>query len=101
MLEIQPQEGVYEAVLEVPGSKSISNRALILAALSKGETELSNLQFSDDSRRMLVCLKHLGFEVDWNEEAKSARVRGQGGQVPGDSAAALGKVELYVGNAGT
>ncbi len=95
MKEIRPLAGPLHAEIPVPGSKSISNRALVLAALSQGSTTLSNLQFSDDSRRMLDCLKNLGYAVSWDEEAKSAVVEGRGGEVPADEA------ELHVGNAGT
>jgi 3-phosphoshikimate 1-carboxyvinyltransferase len=93
--EIQPQQGAFGALVEVPGSKSISNRALILAALSHGQTNLENLQFSDDSRLMLQCLRELGFQVDASEASKSASVVGQSGRIPNSRA------QLFVGNAGT
>jgi 3-phosphoshikimate 1-carboxyvinyltransferase len=92
---ITPQAGQFGALVEVPGSKSITNRALMLAALAEGQCNLENLQFSDDSRRMLQCLKELGFQVDADEKTKSASIVGQKGRVPAKAA------KLFVGNAGT
>ena len=54
----------------VPGSKSITNRALLLAALADGESILRGALFSDDSRHFLQSLKDLGFIVDDNEQTK-------------------------------
>lgn len=101
MKRIEAQEGPLEALVQVPGSKSISNRVLILAALASGRTEIENLQFSDDSRHMLDCLKRLGFGVVADEKGRRASVEGGAGVLRSDSAAAKGGEELYVGNAGT
>jgi len=79
----------------VPGSKSITNRALLLATLAEGESRLSGVLFSDDSRYFLECVKDLGFELDVDEEQKTAAVRGYGGKIPNREAS------LYVGSAGT
>ena len=57
-------------VVEVPGSKSMTNRALLMAALADGKTTLKGVLFSDDSRHFLGSLKSLGFEVDINEKDK-------------------------------
>jgi 3-phosphoshikimate 1-carboxyvinyltransferase len=100
MKALTPQPGYFDASVEVPGSKSISNRALILAALSGGKTRLLNLQFSDDSRRMLMCLRSLGIDVDWDKDKKEATVVGTGGLIPKESGAVRGE-NLFVGNAGT
>lgn len=81
--------------VEVPGSKSITNRALLLAALSDGECELSGVLFSDDSRAFLSCLISLGFEVKIEEEIKRVMVRGMGGSIPNRQA------EIDVRSAGT
>ena len=51
----------FELTIDAPGSKSITNRALMLAALANGETLLKGALFSDDSRHFLQCLKDLGF----------------------------------------
>ncbi len=57
--------------VNVPGSKSITNRALLLAALAKGESALSGVLFSDDSRHFLDCVQKLGIEIKVDE--KTAR----------------------------
>lgn len=80
---------------EAPGSKSITNRALLLAALADGETTLNGTLFSDDSRHFLQCLIDLGFDVHINEETHSVRVTGLGGVIPKETAS------IYVGSAGT
>ncbi|WCJ22873.1 3-phosphoshikimate 1-carboxyvinyltransferase chloroplastic [Euphorbia peplus] len=84
----------------LPGSKSLSNRILLLAALSEGTTIVDNLLNSDDVHYMLGALKTLGLRVEDNSELKQAIVEGCGGQFP------VGKeskkdVELFLGNAGT
>lgn len=81
--------------LEVPGSKSITNRALFLAALSEGKTHLKGVLFSEDSRYFLSSLQSLGFEVEIEEEKKEVTVTGCSGVIPKKEA------EIYVGSAGT
>ncbi len=82
----------------VPGSKSITNRALLLGALGKGKTVLKGVLFSDDSRVFMQALKEIGFYVDIEEEEKIVTIEGMGGEIPGD-----GTLErrVYVGSAGT
>lgn len=82
-------------VVEVPGSKSMTNRALLLAALSEGEVEVSGVLFSDDSRHFLSSLESLGFSLDIDEERKCVKVVGCGGKIPKKEAA------INVGSAGT
>jgi len=77
--------------VKMPGSKSISNRVLLLAALSKGETKIRDLLDSDDTGVMLEALARLGVRV----ERDAATVHGVGGVFPVKSA------ELHLGNAGT
>ena len=72
--------------IEVPGSKSITNRALMLAALSDGVCKLSGVLFSDDSRAFLSCLTELGFEVVIEEDIKVVSIRGLGGKIPNRNA---------------
>ena len=60
----------------VPGSKSMTNRALLMAALADGKTLLKGVLFSDDSRNFLGALKALGFAVDADEETKEVTVTG-------------------------
>jgi 3-phosphoshikimate 1-carboxyvinyltransferase len=96
------QDAVLDSgLLRVPGSKSITNRALICAALADGGTTLRGALFSDDSKWMAQCLRDMGFGVAADEAARSISVHGLGGRIPADSAAAAGKAELFVGNAGT
>lgn len=79
--------------IRLPGSKSISNRALLLAALAQGETRLVGLLDSDDTRVMIAALRQLGVEID-DTDAAAVRVRGS---FPFPVLAA----ELFLGNAGT
>ena len=73
-------------VVEVPGSKSITNRALLMAALSDGECRLNGVLFSDDSRHFLMCLEQLGFALEIDEENKIVKVQGCGGKIPNKEA---------------
>ena len=82
-------------MVSVPGSKSITNRALLLAALANGVSVLHGVLFSDDSRHFLACLQSLGFEVCINETDQTVSVTGLGGQIP------LEEASVYVGSAGT
>lgn len=84
----------------VPGSKSITNRALMCAVLAEGETTLYGALFSDDSKWMMQCLTQLGFELQATAENKTIRVKGLAGKIPARSPA-LNGAELFVGNAGT
>lgn len=79
----------------VPGSKSITNRALLLATLCEGTSTLRGVLFSDDSRHFLKCIQDLGFTTTVSEEDKIITVTGHGGQVPKSEA------DIYVGSAGT
>ena len=80
---------------EVPGSKSMTNRALLLAALSKSTVEVEGVLFSDDSRHFLACLTALGFVLQIEEEKKKVTVTGCGGIIPKKEA------KINVGSAGT
>ncbi|MFQ3230026.1 3-phosphoshikimate 1-carboxyvinyltransferase [Reinekea sp.] len=85
-----------EGEITIPGSKSLSNRILLLAALSEGTTTISNLLDSDDINHMLTALKQLGVEFELNEDKSQCRLQGLGGVL------ARGQAEtLYLGNAGT
>lgn len=92
---VKKLDGHTPLTAEVPGSKSITNRALLLAALSDGECTVRGALFSDDSRAFLSCLADLGFDLQIDEEAKTVRVRGTGGAVPRENA------EINVRSAGT
>ena len=79
----------------VPGSKSMTNRVLLLAALQQGKITLDGVLFSDDSRVFLSSLQSLGFELQIDEEKKQVVLEGCGGKIPKQEA------EIYVGSAGT
>jgi len=81
--------------VEVPGSKSLSSRALLLAAMADGKSTLRGLGFSDDSRHFVSSLKSLGFEVQSVEEDKTVTIVGHGAKIPNK------KAEIDVGSAGT
>jgi 3-phosphoshikimate 1-carboxyvinyltransferase len=83
-----------QGTVKMPGSKSISNRVLLLAALSEGETRVKDLLDSDDTRVMLEALARLGVRIG-RQSDDSAVVHGVGGSFPVKSA------ELRLGNAGT
>lgn len=81
--------------VEVPGSKSITNRALLIAALCEGTSVLSGVLFSDDSRHFIQALADLGFPVEADEAHARVTVTGFGGKIPRKDAA------IDVGSAGT
>jgi 3-phosphoshikimate 1-carboxyvinyltransferase len=93
--EMRPLAKPPDAAVRVPGSKSISNRALLIAALASGESVLRGALYSDDTRYMSAALTKLGVEVVEDEPAASFRVCGANGTWPRSQA------DLYVGNAGT
>jgi len=94
-LLIQPFRGPARGLAAVPGSKSVTNRALVLAALADGETTLEGALYSRDTRILVAALRTLGFSVDTDEPARRIRVVGQGGRIPNRSG------RIHVGNAGT
>jgi 3-phosphoshikimate 1-carboxyvinyltransferase len=83
------------AVVEVPGSKSITNRALLMAALAGGQCTLNGVLFSDDSRHFLSSLLELGFVIEVNEVEKYVVIHGHNGTIPKKEAT------INVGSAGT
>ncbi|BDF94232.1 3-phosphoshikimate 1-carboxyvinyltransferase [Pseudoalteromonas sp. KAN5] len=93
-LRLEPINKVNGSVT-LPGSKSLSNRILLLAALAKGTTVVENLLDSDDIRHMLGALKQLGVQVSLNDDKTVATVQGVGGQFLTPSE------PLFLGNAGT
>ena len=84
--------------INLPGSKSLSNRALLLAALAEGTTTLTNLLDSDDIRHMLTALKKLGVNYQLSDDKKECVVEGLGHAF---STVDQGQLELFLGNAGT
>lgn len=94
-LGITPMGHPVDAEIRVPGSKSVTNRALLIAALAEGVSVIRNPLFSDDPYYLLDALVRLGFEVEADGKAGEVRVGGLGGKIP------RGDVEVFVGNAGT
>lgn len=94
-LQIQPISHPLNARVRVPGSKSLTNRALLIAALANGTTRLTNALFSDDSKYFAMALQTLGFDIQLDEANHEMIVTGLGGKIP------TRKAELFIGNAGT
>ncbi|MEE9382628.1 MAG: 3-phosphoshikimate 1-carboxyvinyltransferase [Nannocystaceae bacterium] len=94
-IEIQPLVRPPDATLTLPGSKSYTNRAFIVAALASGPTTLAQALFSDDTRYMAQALRDLGISVTEDETARSMVVHGCDGTIPSASAT------VNIGNAGT
>lgn len=94
-MHISPISHPLHATVRVPGSKSLTNRALLIAALANGKTRLTNALFSDDSCYFARALQSLGFTVELDESKREMTIHGQGGDIPADHA------EIFVGNAGT
>lgn len=85
-----------DGIVNVPGSKSLSNRALLLAAIASGTTKVTNLLDSDDIRHMLTALKQLGVEYSLSADKTECEVNGLGGVFSVSETQ-----ELFLGNAGT
>ena len=92
---ISPVDGPLSGTVSLPGSKSITNRALALAALSDGPVRIEGALFADDTARMVDCLRALGFDVVTDPSAQTIVVHGNGGRIPNPTAS------LFVGNSGT
>ena len=86
----------FTGEITLPGSKSLSNRVLLLSALSEGTTLVENLLDSADIRYMLEALKQLKIPLEEDRENKTVKVTGCGGPINVDN-----KEELHLGNAGT
>lgn len=93
--KVKVLKGTEPIAVEVPGSKSITNRALMLAALGKETCVLHGVLFSDDSRAFLSCLQELGFDVVIEEDKKIVSIKGMGGAIPNR------KATINVRSAGT
>jgi 3-phosphoshikimate 1-carboxyvinyltransferase len=94
-LTLEPVKQPFAAEFTPPGSKILTNRALVLAAMAKGTSELTNCLFADDTHVMIESLMRLGFALDVDRESNAISVEGGDGQVPAESA------ELFCGNSGT
>ncbi len=105
LIEIIPLTQPVHAEITVPGSKSITNRALILAALADGEVTLTGALWSEDTQVMTEALRTLGFDVRVENDPaefcnRTITVKGQGGRIP-NAGTSEKPLELLVGNAGT
>ena len=94
-LRLEPINKV-QGTINIPGSKSISNRALLLATLAKGKTKLTNLLDSDDIRYMLASLEQLGVNYQLSDDKTVCELEGLGGVIN-----AAQPQSLFLGNAGT
>jgi 3-phosphoshikimate 1-carboxyvinyltransferase len=92
---VTPARGPIDGVARPPGSKSYTNRALVLAALARGPSVLEGALASDDTLFMARALGALGIEIDEDAAGRRFRVEGAGGRIPAASAS------VFVGNAGT
>ena len=105
LIEIIPLGQPVRAEVTVPGSKSITNRALILAALADGEVTLARALWSEDTQIMVECLRQLGFVVNVAPDPeefcnRTITVGGRGGKIS-NAGTAEKPLELFVGNSGT
>ncbi|MBV8782239.1 MAG: 3-phosphoshikimate 1-carboxyvinyltransferase, partial [Phycisphaerae bacterium] len=92
---IQPATAPFHATIAPPGSKSLTNRAMVLAALAKGKCTLRNVLFADDTKVMIDGLRRLGFQLDVDQDALAVSIHGRGGEILAKSA------DLFCGNSGT
>lgn len=92
---VRPLSSPLDAVVEVPGSKSYTNRALLIAAMAGGRSVIRGALFSDDTDCMADSLRRLGIPVHEDPERAEFEVWGQGGHIPAESG------EIFVGDAGT
>ena len=105
LIEIVPLSAAPEVEITVPGSKSITNRALILAALAEGEVTLEGALWSEDTQVMVEALQKLGYSIKVQQDPGEAgnrtiRVTGLGQEIPNGGTEEK-PLELFVGNAGT
>jgi 3-phosphoshikimate 1-carboxyvinyltransferase len=85
----------FHATITPPGSKSLTNRALVMAAMADGPCVLRNVLFADDTDVMIDCLRRLGFAPEVDRASHTIALTGRGGAIPVSSA------ELFCGNSGT
>ncbi len=95
LMKIDTISHPLSATVRVPGSKSLTNRALLIVSLANGTTHLTNALFSDDSLYFAGALQTLGFDVQLDEADRKMTVKGLGGKIPEK------KADLFIGNAGT
>lgn len=94
-LTLQPVTRPFNAKFTPPGSKSLTNRALVLASMTDGPCTLTNCLFADDTLVMIESLRRLGFTLDVDRDRKTITVHGAKGTIPNPTA------DLFCGNSGT
>jgi 3-phosphoshikimate 1-carboxyvinyltransferase len=94
-IEIKPLLSRLAASIRVPGSKSITNRALLMGAVTHGHSVIESALISDDTRYMIDALQHLGYAITLDDQESRIEMDGQGGTIPVESA------DLFVGGSGT
>ncbi|MEI7847034.1 MAG: 3-phosphoshikimate 1-carboxyvinyltransferase [Chloroflexota bacterium] len=95
IIEIIPISHPHRSSVTIPGSKSLTNRAMLISALAEGQTKITNALFSDDSRYFATALNQLGFDMLLDDQENSITITGKGGIIPSENA------DLFIGNAGT
>ncbi|MFH0776051.1 MAG: 3-phosphoshikimate 1-carboxyvinyltransferase [Patescibacteria group bacterium] len=95
MLQIIPPTSQLSGKVILPGSKSITNRALLLAALADGVSEIHGALKSDDTKYMIAGLRQLGIEIEEKKDGTTLVVHGKNGKL------AESKEKIFLGNAGT
>ena len=105
LIEVSPPRGQKESKVVLPGSKSLTNRALILAALASAPVVLRGALWSEDTQAMVECLERLGFGVEVADDPaepanRTLTVQGAGGRIP-NAGTPDKPLELFVENAGT
>src|SRR5678816_416175 len=105
LIEVIPPSGAKESKVVLPGSKSLTNRALILAALAARPVTLRGALWSEDTQAMVECLKRLGFPVEVADDPaepanRTLKVQGAGGKIL-NAGTPDQPLELFVENAGT
>src|SRR5437867_1007582 len=92
---LQPVRKPFSAEFTPPGSKSLTNRVLVIAALANGASRLTNCLLADDTQVMIESLRRLGFKLEVDENSSEIVVHGEAGKIPNSAA------DLYCGNSGT
>jgi 3-phosphoshikimate 1-carboxyvinyltransferase len=105
LIEVVPPSTPKESKVVLPGSKSLTNRALILAALASNPVTLRGALWSEDTQAMVECLERLGFPVEVADDPaepanRTLKVEGAGGRIP-NAGTPQRPLELFVENAGT
>jgi 3-phosphoshikimate 1-carboxyvinyltransferase len=96
-IDIQPVTAPFRKTVRIPGSKSITNRALPLAALADGPSELTGVLFADDTWQMINALQTLGYDLRMNQDAATVQIVGRGKNIPTNTA----PFDLTCRNSGT